>query len=235
MCGRYRLTAKERYIRDHFDLNEDPSWAPRWNIAPTQQVPIIRQHPKEPKRTYSLVRWGLIPYWAKDRSIEFKTINAMSETAAEKPAFREAMRHRRCLVLADGFYEWQKVGRKQKQPYNFGMADGSVFAFAGLWEHWRDSAHANAVIETCTILTTKANALVADVHDRMPVILTPENYDAWLDPGITDASRVADCLKPFDPRWMKKYPVGTRVNRAEFDDQACALEMLLPSPAQTLF
>jgi len=106
MCGRYRLTAKERYLRDHFGLDEDLSWAPRWNIAPTQPVPIVRQHPKEPKRTFGLVRWGLIPYWAKDPSIGFKTINGMSETAAEKPAFRDAMKRRRCLIPADGFYEW---------------------------------------------------------------------------------------------------------------------------------
>ncbi len=233
MCGRYRLTAKERYLRDHFCLDEVPSWAPRWNIAPTQQVPIVRQDRQEPKRTFGLVRWGLIPYWAKDRSIEFKTINAMSETAAEKPAFREAMRRRRCLVLADGFYEWQKIRPKEKQPYNFGMLDDSVFALAGLWESWRDPA--GEVVETYTILTTSPNSLVADVHDRMPVILRVEDYDQWLDPGITDAVRVADRLKPFDPRLMKKYAVSTRVNRAENDDQACAHEVQTPGIAQTLF
>lgn len=106
MCGRYRLTAKERYLRDHFGFDEEVSWTPRWNIAPTQPIPIIRQHPKEPKRTFGLARWGLIPHWAKDASIGFKTINGMSETAADKPAFRDAMKHRRCLIPADGFYEW---------------------------------------------------------------------------------------------------------------------------------
>ena len=235
MCGRYRLTAKERYLRDHFSLDEDPSWAPRWNIAPTQQVPIIRQNPKKPRRTFGLVRWGLIPDWAKDKAIAFKTINAMSETAAERPAFREAMRRRRCLVPADAFYEWQKLGSKEKQPYSFGMLDDSVFAFAGLWEHWRDPEKANEVVETCTILTSKPNSLVANVHDRMPVILSAEDYDLWLDPGVTDAARVADILKPFNPRLMKKYPVGTRVNRAENDDQECAQEVPIMSSAQTLF
>jgi putative SOS response-associated peptidase YedK len=233
MCGRYRLTAKERYLRDHFGLDEDPPWAPRWNIAPTQPVAVVRQDTKEPKRTFGLLRWGLIPYWAKDRSIAFKTINAMSETAAEKPAFRDAMRRRRCLVLADGFYEWQKIGPKEKQPYNFGMLDDSVFAFAGLWERWRDPT--NEVVETCTILTTKPNSLVANVHDRMPVILGVEDYDLWLDPGITDAARVADCLKPFTPGLMKKYPVSTRVNRPENDDQECAQEVPISGIAQTLF
>jgi putative SOS response-associated peptidase YedK len=138
MCGRYRLTAKERYIRDHFGLEDDVSWAPRWNIAPTQQIPIVRQDNKQPKRTFSLARWGLIPYWAKDRSLAAKTINAMSETAAEKPAFRDAVSKRRCLIPADAFYEWVRVGVKEKQPYSFGMIDDSVFAFAGLWDRWRD-------------------------------------------------------------------------------------------------
>jgi putative SOS response-associated peptidase YedK len=173
MCGRYRLSAKERYLRDHFSLDEDPSWVPRWNIAPTQRVPIVRQDRKEPKRTFCLVRWGLIPYWAKEPSIGLKTINAMSETAADKPAFRDAMRRHRCLVLADGFYEWKRIGARDKQPYSFSMIDDSAFAFAGLWERWRNPA--GEFVETCTILTTKPNSLVADVHDRMPVILKPED------------------------------------------------------------
>ena len=152
MCGRYRLSAKERFIRDHFGLDEDPPWTPRWNIAPTQPVAAIRQDAKEPKRIFGLLRWGLIPHWARDAPIGFRTINAMSETAAEKPAFRDAMRLRRCLIPASAFYEWLKTGPQEKQPYNFGMIDDSIFAFAGLWERWRDPA--GEVIETCTILTT---------------------------------------------------------------------------------
>ena len=233
MCGRYRLTAKERYLRDHFGIDGDLSWEPRWNIAPTQPVPVIRHDAKEPKRTFSLLRWGLIPYWAKDASIGFKTINGISETAAEKPAFRDAMRQRRCLIPADGFYEWQKLGGKEKQPYSFGMIDDSVFAFAGLWERWRDPAGES--IGTCTILTAKPNSLVADVHHRMPVILKPEDYDLWLDPGMTNVAFVADCLQPFDARLMKKYPVSTRVNRAENDDQECAQQVPIASTAPTLF
>jgi len=233
MCGRYRLTARERYIRDHFGLEDDVSWAPRWNIAPTQQIPIVRQDNKQPKRTFGLVRWGLIPYWAKDRSIGAKTINAMSETAAEKPAFRDAMGRRRCLIPGDAFYEWLRVGVKEKQPYSFGMIDDSVFAFAGLWDRWRDAG--GEVLETCTILTTKPNSLVADVHDRMPVILRREDYDLWLDPGVTNPTLVAECLKPFHSGLMKKYPVSTRVNRTENDGPDCALEVPIAATAQTLF
>jgi putative SOS response-associated peptidase YedK len=233
MCGRYRLTAKERYLRDHFGLDDDPSWTPRWNIAPTQQVATVRQDAREPRRIFRLVRWGLIPYWAKDPAMGFKTINAQAETAVEKPAFREAMRRRRCLIPADGFYEWQKITPQEKQPYHFSMLDDSVFALAGLWESWRDPA--GQTIETCTILTTKPNALVAAVHDRMPAILTPESYDLWLDPGITDPSRVIECLTPFDARLMKKYPVSTRVNRAENDDPECAQEIQLKPTSPLLF
>jgi putative SOS response-associated peptidase YedK len=233
MCGRYRLTAKERYLRDHFGIDGDISWEPRWNIAPTQPVPVVRQDAKETKRTFTLLRWGLIPYWAKDASIGFKTINGMSETAADKPAFRDAMRRRRCLIPADAFYEWHRLGAKEKQPYSFEMIDNSVFAFAGLWERWRDPAGES--VETCTILTTKPNALVAGVHDRMPVILKTDDYELWLDPGVTDVTLVADCLQPFDARLMKKYPVSSRVNRAENDSPQCAQELPIAGTAPTLF
>jgi len=233
MCGRYRLTAKERYMRDHFGLDEDPSWEPRWNIAPTQEIATIRQHPAEPTRIFGLMRWGLIPYWAKDQSFGLRTINAMSETAAEKPAFRDAIKRHRCLIPASGFYEWMKIGPKQKQPYNFGLATGSVFAFAGLWDRWRDPI--NNIVETCTILTTQPNSLVADVHDRMPAILRVEDYEGWLDPGITDAKAVLECLKPLDASFMKKYPVSTRVNRPENDDEECAREVSVESTSMSLF
>ena len=170
------------------------------------------------------MRWGLVPSWAKDISIGFKTINAMCETAAEKAAFREAMRRRRCLVPADGFYEWQKLGRKEKQPYNIGMADDGLFAFAGLWERWHDPA--GTALNSFTILTTAANALVSGIHDRMPVIVKPDDYDLWLDPGMTDPAGVADLLKPFDARQMKKYPVSTRVGNADNDDPEIIREIV---------
>ena len=222
MCGRYRLTAKERYLRDHFGLDDDPAWSPRWNIAPTQQVATLRQHRSEPKRIFGLMRWGLVPYWAKDAGIGMKTINAMAETAAEKPAFRDAMKWRRCLVPADGFYEWKRTGPREKQPYQFAMFNGESFAFAGLWERWNTPD--NQSVESCTILTTKPNALVSDVHDRMPAILRPEDYDLWLDPGITEPRRVLECLRPFDAN-LKRHPVSARVNRPENDDEECGREV----------
>jgi len=156
----------------------------------------------------------------------------VSETAAEKPAFRDAMKWRRCLIPADGFYEWKRFGSKEKQPYNFGMADDSPFAFAGLWERWRDQD--NKAIETCTVRGGQTRWSY-DVHDRMPAILRPEEYDLWLDPGVTAPSRVIGCLQPFDAKLMKKYPVSTRVNRPENDDPACAQEIPLPNAPQMLF
>ncbi len=225
MCGRYRLTAKERYLAEHFGIDdvEDVQWTPRYNIAPTQQVVVIRQDRDQPKRTISLMRWGLIPYWAQDPSFGNRTINAMAETASEKPAFREAMRKRRCLVPADGFFEWKKLSSKRKQPYNIGMLDDSVFAFAGLWDRWRSSS--GELVESCSILTTDANSLTKDIHDRMPVILRPEDYDHWLDPGITDPEQVQELLHTFDPRLMKKYPLSSAVSNVNNDGPECVQEV----------
>lgn len=234
MCGRYRLTAKERWLSEYFRIPaEDIDWAARWNVAPTDEVATIRQDRKEPKLRFAKMRWGLIPYWAKDMSIGVKAINAASETAAEKPAFREPMRKRRCLILADGFYEWKKIGPKNKQPYNIGMADDGLFAFAGLWDKWKDPDGKEIV--SCTILTTEANALLKDIHERMPVILSPDAYDIWLDPGVTDPAEVGDLLKPFDARLMRIYPVSSTVNKVENDGPECAEEASSASskPAQS--
>jgi putative SOS response-associated peptidase YedK len=235
MCGRYRLTAKERYLRDHFGLKDEPQWEPRWNIAPTQQIGVVRQKPREPQRTFSLLCWGLIPWWARDAavasSIATHTINAMSETAAEKPAFKDSLRRRRCLIPAEGFYEWQRSGQGRKQPYHFGLADDSLFAFAGLWDRWLDPA-THTQMETCTILTTRPNTLVSDVHDRMPVIVQPQEYDLWLDPGVTDPAKVSHLLIPLDARRMRKFPVSDYVNRAENEGPECAREIALTESAQ---
>jgi len=182
-------------------------------------LPVVRQHPAEPKRIGSRMRWGLIPFWANDPAIGYKMINARAETVATKPAFRDALKKRRCLIPSDGFYEWGRTG-KAKTPYCFTMADDGLFAFAGLWDSWRSPS--GQTVETCSIITTTPNSLCADVHDRMPVILATDAYDLWLDPGFQKADAVCDLLKPFDPALMRKYEVSTRVNLVKNDDPACA-------------
>ena len=196
MCGRYRLSRRKQIIEEHFDsVSGDEDWNPRYNIAPTQPIPVIRQNPKEPVRELSLIRWGLIPSWAKNSSVAAQMINARSETAATKPAFRDALKSRRCLIPADGFYEWARTG-KAKQPYCFEVNDGELFAFAGFWDRWKDPS--GNWIKTCSILTTTPNAVTSPVHDRMPVILDPDSYDLWLDPRMRDVGcsvRTAETLR----------------------------------------
>jgi len=221
MCGRYRLSRRKQIIEEHFDsVSGEEDWTPRYNVAPTQPVLIIRQHPKEPRRELSLVRWGLIPWWAKDATGAARMINARSETAVTTPAFRDAMKSRRCLVPADGFYEWQRNG-KARQPFCFEVNAGELFAFAGLWERWKNPA--GKAVETCSILTTTPNTVTSAVHDRMPVILVPDAYDLWLDPGFTDVKAVSEFLRPFDAHLMGAYPVSARVNNAANDDPECCL------------
>ncbi len=233
MCGRYRLSRRKQLIAEYFDTVDEIDWEPRYNLAPTQNVGIIRQDREHPVRKFSLVRWGLIPYWAKDPGIGQKMINARSETVLDKPAFREAFQNRRCLVPADGFYEWKRTGRS-KQPLHIGMQDDSLFAFAGIWDRWKD-AHGNAV-ETVSILTTTPNSLLAEVHDRMPVILEPEDYDLWLDPGFTDLDTLTAMLKPLDAALMKCYAVGTLVNSPANDNPGCAAEIEMAQGAtESLF
>jgi len=230
MCGRYRLSRRKQIIEEHFDsVSGEEDWSPRYNIAPTQPVPIIRPHPKEPRRNLSLVRWGLIPSWAKDASGSASMINARSESAATKPAFRDALKSRRCLVPADGFYEWARDG-KTRQPYCFEVNGGELFTFAGLWERWKDPS--GQWIKSCSILTTTPNAVTSAVHDRMPVILNPDDYDLWLDPGFTDVTAVAEMLRPYDARPMRCYPVSTRINQAANDDAERAKPVEIEEPPQ---
>jgi putative SOS response-associated peptidase YedK len=233
MCGRYRLSRRKQLVEEYFDCAPwDEEWSPRHNIAPTQPVPVIRQNPREPVRELSLVRWGLIPSWAKDASGAARMINARSETATAKPAFRDALRFRRCLVPADGFYEWAKTG-KGKQPYCFEVNDGQLFAFAGLWDRWRDKG--GKIVETCTILTTTPNAVTSAVHDRMPVILDPDAYDLWLDPGMQRVEVIPELLKPSDAKLMRCYPVSTRINHVAHDDEECSAPVELAETQSGLF
>lgn len=220
MCGRYRLSRRKQIIEEHFETADwQDDWSPRFNIAPTQPVPVIRQHPREPIRQISLMKWGLIPHWAKDPSIATNTINAKSETAADKPTFRDPLKFRRCLIPADGFYEWKRTG-SVKQPFCFEVKDGELFGFAGLWDGWKSAE--GQWIKTFSILTTTPNVMTSAVHDRMPVILHRENYDLWLDPGMTNVQVISGMLKPYDARLMRSYPISTRVNHVANDDEDCS-------------
>ena len=196
-----------------------PALPLRYNIAPTQRVAAVRQQ-AETDRELVQLRWGLIPSWAKDAAIGSSLINARSETAAKKPSFRSAMRKRRCLIPADGFYEWRRVGG-EKQPYLIGLLDDAVFAFAGLWEAWDKGGER---VESCTILTTSANELLKPLHDRMPVIVAPADYAQWLDPAIVDPAEVQPLLRAYPPDQMRYYPVDSRVNSPRNDDPQCAEE-----------
>jgi putative SOS response-associated peptidase YedK len=233
VCGRYRLSRRKQIVEEYFDsVSGEEDWAPRYNVAPTQSVPVIRQNPKEPIRELALMGWGLIPSWAKDPSVAAKMINARSETAGTKPAFRDALKSRRCLIPADGFYEWKKIG-SAKQPYCFEVNEGELFAFAGLWDRWKDAS--GKTLETCSILTTVPNAVTSPVHDRMPVILDPDTYDLWLDPGMTKVEAAAELLKPYDARAMRCYPVSTRINHVANDDEECSAPVELAQIQDRLF
>jgi putative SOS response-associated peptidase YedK len=213
-------------------VSSEEDWNPRYNIAPTQPVPVIRQNPEEPVRELSLMRWGLIPSWAKDPSGSASMINVRAETASTKPAFRDALKFRRCLIPADGFYEWKRDG-KTKQPYCFEVNEGKLFAFAGIWETWKDPSR--RIVETCSILTTTPNAVTSTVHDRMPVILDPDCYDLWLDPGMTDTDAASDMLERYDARLMRCYPVSSRVNHVANDDEGCSTPVKLVESQKSLF
>lgn len=216
MCGRYTLTTPGEIIAEIFDLSETPEVAARYNVAPTQEVAAVRVDEPGGDRRFVRLRWGLVPHWADDLAIGNRMINARSESAAEKPSFRTSFKKKRCLVLADGFYEWKKVAGGRKQPWYFRLANGDPFAFAGLWAFWDKGGR--EPVESCTLLTTDANELVRRVHPRMPVILDPGAYDLWLDPGVEERERLEAVLGAFDPARMIAFPVSTRVNSPANDD-----------------
>jgi putative SOS response-associated peptidase YedK len=219
MCGRYVLTSDARKLAEVFGVEVMAHLEPRYNIAPSQPIPAVRIDRDSGRRTLDLLRWGLVPRWADDPSIGNRMINARAESAATKPAYRAAMKYRRCLIPADAFYEWKKLSTGRKQPHLIKHADDEPFAFAGLWEHWQD-ANGNE-LESATILTTDANELLAPLHDRMPVILPAEQYDAWLDPANQDSQTMAKWLKPYPAELMIDYPVSNRVNSPKYDDAQC--------------
>ena len=222
MCGRYTQTLPwDEMVRLYriTETADPPNIGPRYNIAPTQEVPIARPTGTAGRAmVLARVFWGLVPFWAKERAIGARMINARAETVAVKPAFRAAFRTRRCLVPADGFYEWRRE-YGAKQPYLITMDDGGGFAFAGLWERW-EKAPDGVPVESCTIITTEANALLRPVHPRMPVILAPGDYNAWLDPDMA-GDRLAALLRPYPGDRMAFRPVSRRVNNARHDDPDC--------------
>ncbi|MBS1796143.1 MAG: SOS response-associated peptidase [Acidobacteria bacterium] len=216
MCGRFASRAKPEEVEREFKVGKlNPKiFEPRYNIAPTQTIAAVIE--SGGARIAGLLRWGLIPAWAKDDSMAARMINARAETLAEKPSFRSAFRARRCIVPASGFYEWAKKGAGAKQPFYFYLKDKDLFGFAGLWEEWLDKA-TGELVETCTIITTEANAVLEPVHDRMPVILKPENYDEWLDEDEKDTKRLGKLLVPYPAAEMSSHPVSRAVNSPAHD------------------
>jgi putative SOS response-associated peptidase YedK len=218
MCGRFTQTATPAIIAEQFAVATPSLFQPRYNIAPSQPIAVIRIEPDSTTRTLVMLRWGLIPSWAKDPKIGNQCINAKAETVAEKPSFRSAFRKRRCLVVATGFYEWQVSGRT-KQPMWIGLQGQRTFAFAGLWEQWKPAN--GEPLETCTIITTEPNGLMAKIHNRMPVILAPAFYDQWLDPTFQHIEPLKALLRPYLSEELMAYPVSTLVNNPRHDVPQC--------------
>lgn len=245
MCGRFTLRTPLTVLIQHFDLDsrgdrQMPLFDARYNIAPTQDILVVRIDPRDGQRIAAMLRWGLIPSWSKEPGGGPPMINARSETLAEKPTFRTAYRRRRCLIPADGFYEWQQAAggsKAKKQPFYIHRPDGAPFAFAGLWERWTQSSPPSAsppadsavgddsrplAIESCTIVTTTANNTLRDLHDRMPVILAPNDYAKWLDPKSEDPAALQYLLAPCGDDELIAEPVSTHVNMVANDDAGCA-------------
>ena len=210
MCGRYVFTSPLEAIQLLFRFDQMTNLGPNYNVAPTHEMPIVRRRKGDRRNELAIARWGLIPHWAKDTKIAYSTINARSETAATKPAFRDAFKKRRCLVLTDAFYEWKRDG-KEKQPHLIRMKGGGPFAFAGLWSTWQSP---EGELTSYTIMTTEPNELMAEIHDRMPVILVEDDHDRWLD---LDADP-ADVLMPCPANWLEAYPVDKRVGNVRNND-----------------
>jgi len=223
MCGRFSIAKERDEIEDRFEIHIDPAmFTKNYNAAPSQILPIITNEEQEQA---SFHKWGLIPHWAKDETIGNKLINARGETIAEKPSFRDAAEKRRCLVITDGFYEWQRSGG-EKQPYRITLADESLFTFAGLWESWK--AEDGREVRTFTIITTEPNELMKPIHNRMPVMLTPDNERVWIsDESLED---VMHLLKPYDEKEMNAYPVTKKVNSPKNNDRS-----VMESDQQLLF
>jgi len=224
MCGRFALRTPTKKLAEEFRVEEAPTVKARYNIAPTQSILAVRQ--SDDGREAVVLKWGLIPSWAKDDSMSARLINARSETVTEKPAFREAFKRSRCIIPADGFYEWQRTEGK-KQPFFFSMRDERMFGFAGLWDRWKEEG--GKVIESCTILTTEANEVLLPVHDRMPVILHHETYDEWLNTDVRALESLKELLRPYPSSEMTSYPVSARVNNPRNQGEELITRMAINS------
>lgn len=209
MCGRYAFFSPAEAVKRIFALDEVSEFEPRYNIAPTQSVPAVRAG-EEGARAFAMLHWGLVPKWAKERAIGNRMINARSESLAEKPSFRDAFRKRRCLVLADGWYEWQ-VTPDGKQPWFIRMKDARPLAFAGLWERWKDHKD-GALLESCTIVTTDASQSIRKIHERMPVVLAEADRDRWLDTAFSETDKLSELLRPYESKALEAWPVSRQVN-----------------------
>lgn len=227
MCGRFTLRTSPQRLLEGFG-GSFPEFQPRYNIAPTQLVLAVRATPEGTGRQAAALRWGLVPSWAKDLKIGANAVNARAETVAEKPMFRAAIKKRRCLVLADGYYEWRADG-KAKQPYHFRYEDQRPFAFAGLWESWRGVDGNDAPLETCTIITTAARGIAATLHERMPVIIPPSDYDRWIAPQPLDVAQLETLLHPPLQDELIPVPVSKVVNSVKNQGPECL------EPADPLF
>jgi putative SOS response-associated peptidase YedK len=232
MCGRYTLTSPGEVVAELFEIVDVPPILPRYNLAPTQEAAVVRVAAPGAPRTLDRLRWGLIPTWAQDPAIGNRMINARAESVADKPAYRDSFRRRRCLVPADGFYEWKKLEGKTKQPYLIRRQDRLPFAFAGLWSWWRDRQSPEAsAIETFTILTTQPNDLLRSLHDRMPVILDRRDFAAWLDPANRDAAHLRSLLAPAPTAGWEAVPVSRAVNSPAHDAPDCIEPLVSEAPA----
>jgi putative SOS response-associated peptidase YedK len=217
MCGRFTLHTPESRLREVFNLDQSESLGlePRYNIAPSQLVPMIRD--TDAGREMVMTKWGLVPHWSRESNTRYSTINARIESVAEKPAYRAPFKHRRCLIPADGFYEW-KVIDGRKVPHHIRMRDGGVFALAGLWDHWEGDGES---LDSCSIIVMPANDVMKTLHERMPAIIAPANYDLWLDRRVSDKDEIMGYLDSTPSSRLVTYPVSSRVNSPMHDDKHC--------------
>jgi putative SOS response-associated peptidase YedK len=219
MCGRMKMEGDFSQLKTAFGIPEDYpaiNYAPSWNVAPTDSLPIVRYNAKQGHRALDLMRWGLVPYWAKDIKVGFANINAMAETVDTRPAYRDAFARRRCLAPIEAFYEWKKLGPKEKQPYAIAAAGGGFMALAGLWENWRSPG--GEWVRSFTIVTCPANALCGQIHNRMPVILPPATWPLWLGEDAAKPEQLKAALRPYPADDMTMWPVSARVGNVKNND-----------------